>query len=302
MSPRLTFRPPSSPCALIAKSSKLAPNRIKACGHLSYGNLQRRDIDHGSVALVSFLIAGGDAPECFELAEEVFHEVSPAVGVEVAVDLLLPVRFGRDYRYRASCVEFSSQPVGVERLVSKEPIEFDILDERFNSNEIVALARQENETNQVSQCIDQRDDLCGQSAARTSDRLTMSPPLAPVPCWWTRTIVPSIMAYSKSGSPDNCSNKRSKTPFTAHLRNRRKLEFQLPKVAGKSRHGAPVPASHKTASRNLRLSAAERPLSPTLPGSNGLTRSHCSSLNPCRSNLALPSPVLNPILPKKGIP
>lgn len=68
----------------------------KACGHLAYGNLQRRDIDHGSVALISFLIADGDAAECFELAEEVFHEVSPAVGVEVAVDLLLPVRFGRD--------------------------------------------------------------------------------------------------------------------------------------------------------------------------------------------------------------
>jgi hypothetical protein len=166
----------------------------------------------------------------------------------------------------------------------------------------MGLPGQQNEANKISQRIDQRDDLRRQPAARTPDRLTISPPLAPAPCWWTRTIVPSIMAYSKSGSPDNCSNKRSKTPFTAHLRNRRKLEFQLPKLAGKSRHGAPVPASHKTASRNLRLSAAERPLSPTLPGSNELTRSHCSSLNLCRSNLALPSPVLNPILPKKGIP
>jgi hypothetical protein len=26
-------------------------------------------------------------------------------------------------------------------------------------------------------------------------------PLAPAPCWWTRTIVPSMIAYSKSGSP-----------------------------------------------------------------------------------------------------
>jgi hypothetical protein len=76
----------------------------------------------------------------------------------------------------------------------------------------------------------------------------------------------------------------------------------LPKLSGKSLHGAPVPAIHKTASRNLRLSAAERPRSPTLPGSTGRTRSHCSSLNPCRSKMALPSPVLNPIRAEKGIP
>jgi hypothetical protein len=188
----------------------------------------------------------------------------PAVGVEVAVDLLLPVRFGRDHRYRASFVHFGSQPVGVESLVPEEHIEFDVLDQRFHPDEVVALARQQNETNQVSQCIYQRDDLRGQSTAGPSDRLTMSPPLAPVRCWWTRTIVPSIMAYSKSGSPDNRSKRRSKTPFTAHRRKRRKFEFQLPKLSGKSRHGAPVAAIHKTASRNL--SPGYRPMQAAVAG------------------------------------
>jgi hypothetical protein len=166
----------------------------------------------------------------------------------------------------------------------------------------MALPRQQNETNKISKRIDQCDDLRRQPAARTSDRLTMSPPLAPVPCWWTRTMVPSIMAYSKSGSPDNRSKTVSKTPLIAQRRNRRKLEFQLPKLAGKSRHAAPVFATHKTASTNLRLSEPERPRSPTLPGRSGPTFSHCSSLNPCRSKTALPSPVLNPISPEKGIP
>src|SRR5271166_1469867 len=29
--------------------------------------------------------------------------------------------------------------------------------------------------------------------------------MAPAPCWWTRTIVPSMLAYSKSGSPENAN-------------------------------------------------------------------------------------------------
>lgn len=283
------------------------PNRqilktTKACGHLAHSDLQGCEVDHGSVALISFFVAGGDPSECFEAAEEVLDKVPPAIGVEVAIDLLLSVRFGRDHRYRASFAQLSPQPVNIEGLVPKEHIEFDVLDQRFHSDQVMGLTWNQNKARQVSQRIYQRHDLRGQTAARPSDRLTMSPPLAPVPCWWTRTIVPSIMAYSKSRSPDNRSNRRSKTPFSAHLRKRRKLEFQLPKLAGKSRHGAPVPAIHKTASRNLRLSAADRPRSPTLPGSKGRTRSHCSSLNPCRSKMASPSPVLNPIHAKKGIP
>jgi len=63
----------------------------------------------------------------------------------------------------------------------------------------MALARHKYETGQISQRIYQRHDLCGQISARPSDRLTMSPPLAPVPYWWTWTIMPSIMAYSSHG-------------------------------------------------------------------------------------------------------
>ena len=60
---------------------------IKACGHLPQSNSERGKIDHCSVALIGLFIAGSDTPECFEIAEEVFDEVPPAVGMEVAVDL-----------------------------------------------------------------------------------------------------------------------------------------------------------------------------------------------------------------------
>ena len=91
-------------------------------------------------------------------------------------------------------------------------------------------------------------------------------------------MVPSISTYSKSASADKALNRRSKRPFLAHLRKRRNTEFHSPNSLGRSRHGAPVLAVHKTASRNSRLSLAERPRSPSFPGSNGATRSHYESL------------------------
>ena len=59
-----------------------------------------------------------------------------------------------------------------------------------------------------------------QAAARPADGLALSPPFAPVPCWWTRTMAPSTMAYSKSGSPDRRSNTRSNTALAAQRRTR----------------------------------------------------------------------------------
>lgn len=71
--------------------AKFCQSSAKVCGHLTHRDFQSSEIDHGSVALIGFLVAGGDAPECFEAAEEILDEVSPTVGVEVAVDFSLPV-------------------------------------------------------------------------------------------------------------------------------------------------------------------------------------------------------------------
>jgi hypothetical protein len=84
----------------------------------------------------------------------------------------------------------------------------------------MALPRQEQKAGKIAQRVDQSDDLGRQAAARTPDRLILSPPFAPVPCWWTRMMVPSIIAYSKSGSPNKTSKSRPKTPFNAHRRKR----------------------------------------------------------------------------------
>lgn len=137
----------------------------KACGHLAHSDFQGGEVDHGSVALIGFLVSGGDPAKCFEAAEEVFHEMPPAISMEVTVDVLLPVRFWRDHRYRTSIVEFRTQPVSVEGLVAEQHTEFDVFNQRAHSDEVVALTGQQNETRQVSQRVHQRHDLGGQTAA-----------------------------------------------------------------------------------------------------------------------------------------
>ncbi len=260
-------------------------------------------MDHCGEVGVGFVVARGDAAELFEIAEEVLDQMAPAVHREVAGDGAHPVGFGRDDRQDAPVIEFGSQPIVVEAFVGEQSVEVEAGDKRFGAKAVVALTGQEQEAAQIAQGIDQGDDLCGQPAARVSDRLILSPPLAPVPCWWTRTMVPSMIAYSKSGSADKLWKRLSNTPFLAQRRKRVATEFHLPKLACRSRQGEPVRAIQNTASTNKRLSSAVRPGSPGLPGSSGAIRAHCASLKTRRSKADLHQvSALNQISTLKGIP
>ncbi|QIE29642.1 hypothetical protein SBC2_77180 (plasmid) [Caballeronia sp. SBC2] len=92
-------------------------------------------------------------------------------------------------------------------------------------------------------------------------------------------MVLSMKTSSKSASTANASKTSCHMPLRDHRAKRMYTLFQRPNSAGKSRHGAPVRAIHSTASTNSRLSAAVRPRSPALPGSNNATRSYWSSRN-----------------------
>jgi len=209
--------------------------------------------------------------------------MAPRIHIEVAIYRAFSVLLWRNDSGGASSVQFGPDPIDVESLVSKQSLEGDILDQRRNADAVMALAWQKHEARQIAKRIDKGDDLRGQASPRPANGLMASPPFAPVPCLWTRTIVPSMRAYSKSGSPDKPLKILSKMPFLAHRRKRRNTVFQHPKIPGKSRQGAPVRTIHKTASRKRRLSAAVRPGSPGFPGKFGAIRSYCSSLNSIRS-------------------
>ena len=245
-------------------------------------------MDHRAIACVRLLVAHCDSAEFLDLTEEVFDQMAPFVHLEVATDRVLSVGFGGNDGDDAAAIELGAQPIVVEGFVGEQGADGDAGDQRFDADAIVPLTRQQDEARQIAERIDKRDDFGRQTAARSPDCLILSPPLAPAPCWWTRTIVPSIMAYSKSGSSDNALKRISKTPFAAQRRKRRKIEFHRPNSGCRSRQGAPVRAIQRTASTKPRLSCPLRPGSPGLPGSRGATRSHCPSLKIRRIKARLP--------------
>lgn len=186
----------------------------------------------------------------------------------------LSVGLRRDNGECASLVQLGADGVIVKRLVSEERRDVDVRNQRLHADAVMTLARKKDEAHQVAQRINERDDLGGQAAARFADRLILSPPFAPVACRWTLMIVPSMSAYSRSGSSDKASKILSNTPLSAHRRKRFQTENQFPNSSGKSRQGAPVRMTQKTPSKNRRLSSPLRPASPSLPGRRGAIRSH----------------------------
>ena len=108
-------------------------------------------------------------------------------------------------------VQRVEDPVDVEGLVGDQPAEVDAADQRRHAQGIEAVTRQQLEAHQVAERVGQGDDLRAPAAARAAYGLALSPPFAPCPWRWTLTMLPSIIANSRSGSPDRASNILLKT-------------------------------------------------------------------------------------------
>jgi hypothetical protein len=75
-----------------------------------------------------------------------------------------------------------AQPVGVEGLVADKGETVDASHESIEAGDVMAIARQQHEANQIAERIDDRRDLRRRATARFADGLFLSPPFAPVPC------------------------------------------------------------------------------------------------------------------------
>src|ERR1700757_4312779 len=117
-------------------------------------------------------------------------------------------------------LDLGGMTAAAPRLVAEEGAKGDVCDQRGDAERIMALAGQQHKAHQVSQRVHQLDDFGRQSAARAPDGLILSPPFVPLAFWWAVTIVPSIRAYSKSGSPARHSKICSKTPARTQRRKR----------------------------------------------------------------------------------
>ena len=180
----------------------------------------RDEIEEAGKAGIGLFVAGCDASECLEMAEEVLDQMAPFVHFVIMRDAPGAVSLGRDDRCGTAFIEVGAQPVVVEGLVADERLKIEAGDQRLNTDAVVTLAGQKDEANEIAEGVDQGHDFGGQAATRAAYGLILSPPFAPVPCWWTRTSVPSMRTYSKSGSSQSALKTRSQTPFFAQRQKR----------------------------------------------------------------------------------
>src|SRR5713101_3506659 len=254
-------------------------------------------MDHGLEALVGFVGAHGDALELLELAEEVLDQMTPFIHLGIDLERGGAARMLRDHDLTAAFVEVGDDIVAVEGLVGDQRAELDALDERRDPHRVVALSRQQDESDEIAERIGEGQDLGRHAALGLAYGLALSPPFAPCPWRWTLTMVASTMAYSMSGSSEAASKSRLKTSALTQSRYRLKTVFQDPNSGGRSRHGLPVRAIHNTASTKRRLSSPLRPGSDFFPRQCGAIFAHWASLSTYRS-----IPSLNHNILLGGIP
>ena len=88
----------------------------------------------------------------------------------------------RDDSLNVSVRQAVAQPVRVERLVADENQAIDANHKSIEARDVVSMARQQHEADQVAERIHDRRDLRRPTAARLANGLFLSPPFAPVPC------------------------------------------------------------------------------------------------------------------------
>jgi len=209
--------------------------------------------------------------------------------VPIVAALVSSMRHRRNHRLGAQLGDRAEQRIGIECFVRNDCLRREPLDELMCLGQIVRLSGRKRPAHQMAQALDQAVNLGAQSSTRASDRLVALFLGAPAACWWALTMVESRNTSSKSASLASSSNTRCHTPRSDHLEKRLYTLFHGPKLRGKSRHGAPVRAIHKTASTNSRLSLAVTPTSDALPESIDSIRANWSSRRIFRGIVPTPS-------------
>lgn len=238
-----------------------------------------------------FVVARGNSTELLEPIEEALYQMACLVAMPVDGALIDSIAARRDIGCGVGSFDGFDQLIAVVAFVGRNDSGWNASNQRGALGHIGDLSAGQDQTQRIAQCIDASMNFRRQSTTRSADRLIATVFLgAPAACWCARTIVASMNNSSRSASPLSTSATRAQTPPFSQRAKRTYTECQLPKSAGKSRHGHPVRAMKSTASTKRRLSTARPPLSVGLPGNRSAIRDHCLSFNIRRlmSNLQIP--------------
>ena len=179
-------------------------------------------MDAGEEVSGCLVVAGSNRSVLLELAEEIFHEMARFVHllVETPFDLAITFRGNNGF---FSCLEerLDHALVCVIRFVCQQSVCPHLRQKLIGAIQIMGLAWAQQEGERITQGIDHGVDFGAQSALAAPDRLVFARFFwAPALCWWARTMVLSIMAYSLSASAARSSNSFFHTPVLAQRENR----------------------------------------------------------------------------------
>ncbi len=148
----------------------------------------------------------------FELVEEAFDEVALLVDVPVVIVVAGSGPIEGDDGLGALGLDGLAEVIGIVGLVGQDVACPQTVDERPGLGDVVAFAAGEEEAHRVAERVDGDMELAGQPAPAAANGAIFRPPFLPVACWCARTMVESMIRYSKSGSSANASNSRHQTP------------------------------------------------------------------------------------------
>jgi hypothetical protein len=153
----------------------------------------------------------------FELVEEALDEVSFAVEGKIAEALDDAVCFGWNNDASANHFDTGNDGITVIALVAEHVAGLDAIQQKYGLSAVGNIAGCQNEPQRIAARVAQGMQFGGQSTARAANGFRLLiPPFAPALCWCARTMVASIMTYSKSGSSAKALKRLSQTSFLDH--------------------------------------------------------------------------------------
>lgn len=132
-------------------------------------------MDGGEKISRGFVVAGGDRPVLFELAEEILDQMSRLVGILVEIALDFAVAPGRDHdRFSPVKQRLDDSFIGIKGLVGQQSVGCHLRQQRVGALQIMGLSWRQQKSQRVAQGVDKGVNLGAQPAFASPDRLVLA--------------------------------------------------------------------------------------------------------------------------------
>ena len=132
-------------------------------------------MDCGEKISCSFVVARGDRPVLFELAEEILDQMSGLVGVLVEAALDFAIAPGRDHDQFSSAKQRLDDPfIGIKGLVGQQSVRCHLRQQRIGALQIVGLTWRQQKSQRIAQSVDKGVNLGAQPAFAPPDRFVFA--------------------------------------------------------------------------------------------------------------------------------